>query len=227
MPHAANCAVVAGRGDQKTGVFELNYGLFHGTAFCLAPNLFLTAAHVFREARQDGEVAVARLTPGNFQTVLVQDFELYEEIDLVLLHCPGLRAEILPFNFASMNFLDDVCAMGFAFGLEPPVFQLRAFKGYVVNRRELSSLRGLPPGYEVSFVPPPGLSGAPLISSMPGAPVFVRGMILQHYTAEFRERKMELGLALDIEEILTLESRIVGGSIAERLFRQPQLRRRT
>jgi hypothetical protein len=40
------------------------------------------------------------------------------------------------------------------------------------------------------------------------------------------ERKMDLGLTLDIEELLTLESRIVGGSIAEILFQQPILKRK-
>ena len=206
-------------------MFELNYSVFHGTAFCLAPNLFLTAAHVFREALQDGELAVARLTTGDFYGVPVQDSELFEDIDLALLHCPGLLAEILPFNFAPLGFLADVFAMGFAFGFEPPTFHLRAFKGYVVNRRALSILRSAPPGYELSFVPPPGLSGAPLLTSLAGGPVAVTGVILQHQTVEFMDRKMELGLALDIEELLTLESRMVGGSIAERLFRQSRIRR--
>ena len=157
--------------------------------------------------------------------MLVKDSELFDDIDLALLHCPGLLAEILPVNFAALGFLVDVFAIGFAFGLEPPVFHLRAFKGHVVNRRELTIVPGRPPGYEVSFVPPPGLSGAPLLTSLPGGLASVTGVILQHHTAEFRDRKMDLGLALDIEEILTLESRIVGGSIAERLFRQPRLQR--
>jgi hypothetical protein len=223
---AVNCAVLAGRTNRQNRVFDLNYGVFHGTAFCLAPNLFLTAGHVFRDAQGDGEeVAVARLTPGSHHGVAVQDFELFEDIDLALLHCPGLQAEILPFNFDPLEFLVDVFAMGFAFGLEPPFFHLRAFKGYVVNRRSLTSLRGHPPGYELSFVPPPGLSGAPLLTSFPGGPDAVTGVILQHFTAEFNGRRMELGLALDIGEILTLESKILGGSIAERLFRQTRIRR--
>lgn len=222
-PHAVNLAVLAGRDNREQGVFELNYGVFHGTAFCLAPHLFLTAAHVFRDAQGDGQVAVARLTPGQFHGVTVQDFEFFEDIDLALLYCPGLEAEILPFNFASLYFLADVFAMGFAFGFEPPVFHLRAFKGYVVNRRGLTILPSVPPGYEISFVPPPGLSGAPLLTSLPNGSTAVTGMILRHHTAEFRDRRMELGLALDIEEILTLESRIVGGSIAERLFRRARI----
>jgi hypothetical protein len=42
--HAVNCAVLAGRSNLQERVLDLNYGLFYGTAFCLAPNLFLTAA---------------------------------------------------------------------------------------------------------------------------------------------------------------------------------------
>jgi len=51
-------------------------------------------------------------------------------------------------------------------------------------------------------------------------------MVLKHHTAEYRERRMDLSLALDIEELLTLESRIVGGSIAERPFDRPRIARR-
>ena len=56
-PHATNLAVIAGKADRERRVFDLNYGLFHGTAFCLAPDLFLTAAHVYEDAKGDGEVA--------------------------------------------------------------------------------------------------------------------------------------------------------------------------
>jgi hypothetical protein len=221
-PHGVNLAVLAGRGNLEERVFELNYGVFHGTAFSLAPHLFLTAAHVLRDAQADGEVAVARLTPGQYQGQIVRDFEIFDDIDLALLHCPNLVAEILPFHFASLLFLADVFAMGFAFGFEPPIYHLRAFKGHVVTRRGLNILPGVPPGYELSFVPPPGLSGAPLLTSLPDGSTGVVGMVLQHQTVEFRERRMDLGLALDIQELLTLESRLVGGSIAERLFRSPR-----
>lgn len=222
-PHAVNLAVVAGRGNQEEAVFELNYGVSHGTAFCLAPHLFLTAAHVFRAAQADGEVALARLTPGQFQVQTVHDVEVFEDIDVALLLCPHLGAEILPYNFEPLYYLVDVFAMGFPFGFEPPFSYLRAFKGHVMTRRVLISLRGGPPGYELSFVPPPGLSGAPLLTMLPDGSTAVTGIILQHYTAEYCERRMDLGLALDIEELLTLDSRLVGGSIAERLFRRPRI----
>ena len=117
-PCGPSCSTGAATGTQRISscaagkppvrTTERCYGVFHGTAFCLAPNLFLTAAHVFREAQGDGEVAVARFTPGNFHGVAVQDSERFDDIDLALLHCPGLLAEILPFSFAPQTFLADV-----------------------------------------------------------------------------------------------------------------------
>ena len=53
-PHRASLAVFAGTGDLSDGVFSLHRGEFHGTAFCLAPNLFLTAAHVYDAALATG-----------------------------------------------------------------------------------------------------------------------------------------------------------------------------
>src|SRR5262245_55265848 len=98
-PHRAHLALVAGRGNVETQAFELNYGLFHGTAFCFAPNLVLTAAHVVHAAQGDGEVAVALLAHGTVEVRAVQNAEIFDEIDLAILVCPGLRAEILPFTF--------------------------------------------------------------------------------------------------------------------------------
>ena len=46
----------------------------------------------------------------------------------------------------------------------------------------------------------------------------VAGVVLTHHTAELAGRRMELGLAVDSEELLTIDSRILGGSIAEKLF---------
>jgi hypothetical protein len=137
---------------------------------------------------------------------------------------PPFTAEILPVNFSPLYYLADVAAMGFAFGLElsemagePHVHQLRSFKGHVVTRRGLTNLPGVPPGYEISFVPPPGLSGAPLLLPQ-GESVVVTGVILKHHTAELAGRQMDLGLAVDAEELLTLESKLVGGSVAEYVF---------
>jgi hypothetical protein len=228
-PHAVNLAVLAGRAERENRKFDLHYGVFYGTAFCLAPEVFLTAAHVFRAAQADaehkgGEVALARLTPNDFHGNTVSEFEYFDGIDMAILKCPGVHSQIVQLNFNSLTYLDDVFAMGFPFGFEPPVFHLRAFKGHIVTRRGLAMYSATPPGYELSFVPPPGLSGAPLMHNYQGR-ITIRGMILQHFTVEHMDRKMELGIALDIEEILTLTSSILGGSLAERLFGLPLLHR--
>lgn len=176
--HALNCAVLAGREDKTTRMFDLTQGVFHGTAFCLAPNLFLTAAHVFHQAKAVGpDACVARLTPGSFHGITVEDGELFDDIDVALLHCPGLAADILPFSFMPLPYLADVFCAGFAFGFQPPVFHMRAFKGHIVNRRELDLLKAGPPGYELSFIAPPGLSGAPLVTQMPDGVPYVCGII--------------------------------------------------
>src|SRR5262249_28734623 len=144
----------------------------------------------------DGEVALARLTPRGNEVALVQAFEFFDRIDVAIMACP-LRAEIAQFRFVPLDFLEECVCFGYPFGLEPPRSYLRAFKGHVVTRRTLTTLPGQPPGYELSLVPPPGLSGAPVLVGRPPA---VAGMMLKHHTAEFRGRQMDLGIAIDIEE---------------------------
>lgn len=229
-PHNVNLAVLEGQGDRAEDVFNLDRGEFHGTAFCVAPHLFLTAAHVYEAASARGaQVAVARLTPGRVQVQTVRNVDVFPDVDVALLQCPNLWAEILPFNFNPLYYLTDVAAMGFAFGLElagiegePHVHQLRAFKGHVVTRRGLTHLNGVPPGYELSFDAPPGLSGAPLLLPQGDNPL-VTGMILEHHKAELDDRSMVLGLAIDAEELLTLQSGFLGGSFAEIIFHRPRL----
>jgi hypothetical protein len=221
---------MAGRGAGR--LFDLTQAVFHGTAFCMAPGLFVTAAHVFQDASAVGEVALARLAPGRHDIRVVEDAEVYEGIDLALLRCERLAAEVLPFSFQTLPLLFDVISAGYPFGLElprgfpnePPTYHLRAFKGYVVTRRSLRHLTATPPGYEISFVPPMGLSGAPLMIG-DFEPRAVAGIILMHHHVELGDRTMDVGMALDAEEILTLGSRIVGGSIAEKLFNRPKLTR--
>jgi hypothetical protein len=179
-------------------------------------------------AQQDGFVAVGRIMDSPEQTVPVDDREEFPGIDFVILRCRGLQTPHLNFEFTPLDYLSEIVACGFPFALTltqvgAPVKYLRAFSGNVVTRRGLTEFPLIPPGYETSFVPPPGLSGAPLLSIRDG--VAIRGVMLREHVVELGdapERKMMLGIALDIEELLTLDSRLVGGSIAKILFgREP------
>lgn len=231
-PYRMHLAVVACREHQVGEHLDLSSAEFHGTAFCIAPELFITAGHVYEAAAATGVVALGRLGPVEPQCRSVLDAELYKGIDLALMRCPDLGAEILPIDFGALTWLADVFAFGFPFGLEladlpgqPHHYQLRAFKGHVVNRLALRDLPAAPPGYEVSFVPPPGLSGAPLLCSI-GNSLAVKGVMLKHRGFEQAGRRMDLGLAVGIEELLTLESKLVGGSIAKQVFQRELIQRR-
>ncbi|HYI10948.1 MAG TPA: hypothetical protein VEK57_17965 [Thermoanaerobaculia bacterium] len=225
-PYAVNLAVVAGKGDPDAGgMLEVSRAEFHGTAFGMAPGIFVTAGHVYEAAAASrGKVALFRLTPDDVNGQFVEEAQIFKNADLALLYSPHLKAEILPFSFSPpLNYLENVAALGYAFGLtlaappNPHMYVMRGFKGHIVTRRGLTELPGVPPGYEVSFVPPPGLSGAPLLVFGKDGPA-IAGIILQHHTAELAGRRMDLGLAVDAEELLTLTSPIVGGSVAEQVF---------
>lgn len=71
-------------------------------------------------------------------------------------------------------------------------------------------------------MPPRGLSGAPLVHAREGV-AQVSGIVLQHYTNEFGGITTQLGIALDAEELLTLRSRVLDGSVAELVFHRPAI----
>lgn len=230
--HNTHLAVLSGQGDTKTGLFELSRAELFGTAFPLAPPLFLTAWHVYDQAASSGkQVAVGRIMTNPEHIVPVKDYELFPEIDLAILLCPDLKVGKLDFHFDALSYLAEVAAFGFGFALTigtsgPPLKILRAFRGQIVTRRGLTVDDGMPPsnnvppGYEYSFVPPPGHSGAPLLSIWRDREPTISGVVLKHHTAEHDGRRMDVGVALDIEEILTIDSKLVGGYVAKKIFRR-------
>jgi hypothetical protein len=149
--------------------------------------------------------------------------DVFEGCDLALMRCPNLAAEILPVDTSSLYYLADVFAVGFPFAFEPRRYHLRAFKGYVVTRRGLDRFAARPPGYELSFAAPPGLSGAPLLTNRSDGSAVVKGIIVDEHIARLDERTMTLGLAVDIEEVLTLESAFLGQPVATALYGRDRL----
>lgn len=102
---------------------------------------------------------------------------------------------------------------------------IRGFKGHIVTRRRYFKGNtvgfrgtGQPTIYELSFVPPQGMSGAPLISYVKGLGPQVHGVIFGWDTIRVNRLPTCIGIAVDSTELLRHQSRVVGGSIAEKVF---------
>ncbi len=108
----------------------------------------------------------------------IDQIEITTAIDLALIQCDSLQElHSLPLDFdRTLGILSPVSAVGFPLAMDGEFVTIvpRGFAGHVVTRRQLFQLPGHPPGYEVSFFAPPGLSGAPLVSTFYGPPPLLR-----------------------------------------------------
>jgi hypothetical protein len=98
----------------------------------------------------------------------------------------------------------------------------RAFSGTVVTRRGLYQLPRHPPGYEVTFQAPQGLSGAPLISVEPHDRPYCYGYMIQHCTIGTPEVQTPIGVAVSIEVLLGIHGNVTGGAMAKLFEREPR-----
>jgi hypothetical protein len=195
------------------GGIQTQKPIAYGTAFPIAPGVFATAAHVVHDADVDGEPVLAVVSGAGgtkIRPYRIEQFEQVKAIDLGLLYCSTLRhLPPMPLDFdRPLGMLARVTAIGFPFALDAEYVTVvpRGFGGHVVTRRELYHLPGQPPGYEVSFCAPQGLSGAPLISMAFGEPRCY-GYIVQQSTIGTAEALMPAGIAVGIEAVLSVMSK--------------------
>lgn len=193
------------------GGIETPKPVIYGTAFPIAPGIFATAAHVIANASADGTPGLSHVS-GPGQRVLhypIESHELCMPIDLALISCPSLKhLSAIPIDFdRALDMLASASAMGFPLALDAEFVTCipRAFGGYVVTRRALHHLPTQPPGYEVSFFAPQGLSGAPLVSTHFGR-AFCYGYVIQQSTIGIGDEKTPVGLAVDIKVLLSVKS---------------------
>jgi hypothetical protein len=209
-----------------------------GTAFPLGGGLVMTAEHVVRNARASGlEMLVGSLHRG---VMLSHDTELYStwsELDLAALKVDE-KDDVRPLDWTatSLQTLDMVRAIGFAFGFEPEnaAVVARGFAGSIAAVRPFYGFPSRPPAYELGFAAPSGLSGAALMRADRS---IVCGCVIGNRTTEMnvlshvetvseidganvkterseRHDYLHLGIAVRSEAILTLK--LPGGqTIAE------------
>jgi hypothetical protein len=216
--HDLHLGVVAGTGFPGQ-TLSVNQPVVHGTAFPIAPGLFMTANHVLNfaldDAGKDGVVALFRKGPQQVEAGAVGKHESLPGLDLALLSCPYFRALLpVPILFRPLDIYTSVSAAGYPYAVDPErlAFAPRGFAGHVITRRELYHLPSQPPGYEVSFPSPRGLSGAPLLmQDETGA--WCCGTMIENW--RYASGDFVAGVAIASEAFLSIKSTILGRPLAE------------
>jgi hypothetical protein len=139
-----------------------------GTASCLFRNTYVTAGHTI-EAALTYESAFMGLINKNSEQIFyipIEKHNIMKDIDLATFELPD-TIESLSFKVCTdtLEMLSDVLACGFPHGLDlqNQVLRNRAFKGYITNYGLFYQFPSRPNCYELSFMCPKGISGAPLL----------------------------------------------------------------
>lgn len=205
----------------------------YGTAFSIADNCFLTAGHSIENALSENDVlAVGFIDGENYLAAEALDHEVIAELDIGIIKTIAdvSRAKQHQWQQEPLASLINVGASGYPYALDPDRKSLasRSFKGYVVSRTR-TPFSADPWGYELSFACPRGLSGAPL-TTLDNFPL-IAGMVVGNRSTEmniFTDREvisddkvriveryeaLQLGIAVQSTELMTLRSRILEGDL--------------
>src|SRR5579862_6097695 len=149
--------VISMRKNPATGRVETATNQIYGTAFPIAPGLFMTAEHVASAAAADGRVCVSRIpsNPGaQMPSYPARACYVFPEFDVGLLVIDVPDAVPVPLVFDQpLDNLQDVETTGFPLAVDPEWLRVvpRSFKGSVVTRRTVFEKPGQPAGYELTF----------------------------------------------------------------------------
>ena len=196
-----------------------------GTAFCVSPGVFMTAAHVVHNAMVFGDIALAG-SAGRDQamgSVRVTDVQVWDDFDVAVLFATPQVTTLDVWLTSRLQTLSDVASFGYphAFSYLPddpkhPRVEVvfRAYKGYVITTRGFEQLPNRPAIYEVSSPFPPGMSGAPLLYSH-GNDMAVAGIVVGCPKVHYQGMTQRVGAALVGDQILSLTVQNTGCRIGE------------
>jgi hypothetical protein len=145
----------------------------YGTAFYIGNNLFLTAGHCLSSVEENQFLGVGYPQPPRTDLGLIpfKHAETFEEHDVGIVETvqevPHVEAQKWSLDIATA--LHDVWTAGYPHALDISdmgYVAQRAFKGYTVSHIPFKRLKGggFIDAYELSFMTPKGISGAPVIS---------------------------------------------------------------
>jgi len=200
---------------------------FFGTAFAIAPGVFMTAAHVVANALEHGRLAIGGPAGGEGRplgSAVVQRYECFNDRDVALLFCDVTGVTLLnAWLLHRVQVLTDLGAFGYphavtrsSSNVERLDVVFRAYKGHVITIRGFERLHDEPAIYEISCRFPEGMSGAPLLLNQNGS-LAVTGVVLGTSTVEYGGIAHDVGIAIVCDEIVGLRSEILGGEIGARL----------
>lgn len=143
---------------------ELARADFFGTAFCVAPGVFMTAAHVALAAQDRGHITIAGPTGQGMPMggARVSSFESWPDHDIALLYCNAPATALNVWMTHRVQVLMDMSSFGYPHAVtrasdhEDFEVVFRAYKGHVITTRGFERLPNKPAVYEVSTAYPEG-----------------------------------------------------------------------
>jgi hypothetical protein len=223
------------------GAYQIE-GEVQGTAFAIGGSFMLTAGHVADAATTEGRHAVIALEgpDGFFKAAKVIEREdLDADVALLKVEFPVEGSErwfhVFRWRETPVEAFETVRCVGYAYGIHNvdgrQSVVARGFQGEVVSRlREFKPLawpRDPFPVYELSFMAPRGLSGAPLLNSH-GHPL-VYGMVIGNsqsrmtvFRSEERLAEPDRNTTVEQYEALTLGIAVEGRTILAQGFHAPR-----
>jgi V8-like Glu-specific endopeptidase len=214
----------------------------YGTAFYIGNNLFLTAGHCLSKIKERQFLGVGYPQPSKTELGLVafKYGETFDEYDVALVETDRdvPHIEIQKWSLDVVTSLHDVWTAGYPHALDISDMGFvaqRAFKGHTVSHIPFKRLPkgGFVDAYELSFMVPKGISGAPVFSS---GSTTILGMILgmketgmevcrefeasdDGKIAEFvySRQIMYYGVAVTAQAIAKIHSKKLGSTIGEYL----------
>lgn len=207
----------------------------YGTTFSIGGGYLLTAGHSLQGASKHELVGVGVTSGAVWKLIIVDDYEIVDTLEVGLLRAQVREAKALPWSSAELPMLASVQSIGFphAFDRDRMSIDIRAFRGDVVSSRNYLGVPAKPRVYELPFACPRGLSGAPVFTTedTPRVVGMVIGNtatdmcvlrdkeVVQGETTTVVERfeRLQLGIAVQANSLLTVESRLLGCSLKEHL----------
>ena len=208
----------------------------YGTAFPIGMGCFLTAAHAIHAASENPWFGLAFADGEIWRASPLMDFKTIDDCDLSVVRAKLPKTRSLEWGLGELPMLHPVQVVGYPYSLDLQhfVIRIRAFAGHVVSNLTFYDLSANPRAYELSFPCPRGLSGSPLLDSN----LHVAGLITgnkatqmlvfsnreilsegQRQTIVERYESLQLGIAIQSDSLVGLESRILEGSLYDHLLR--------